>query len=148
MDTGATIDKCAVPVVDDDPDIREMLCELVESESCCVAYPAEHGRQALEVLAALPSPPCLILLDLTMPVMNGWEVLGSLAADAAYGKVPVTVITASNDMDLAPTGDLLRKPFTITDLRRLLDTHRGCADAPTEPQALISRIATLPALHD
>jgi hypothetical protein len=43
--------KRAVLVVDDNPDIREMLCEVIESEPGCVAYAAEHGQQALDINA-------------------------------------------------------------------------------------------------
>jgi signal transduction histidine kinase len=143
MEPEATSNRRGVLIVDDDPDIREMLCELVQSESGCVAYPAEHGRQALEILASLPCPPCLILLDLSMPIMNGREVLEALSGDEIYGKIPLTVITASDDSDLTPTGGLLRKPFTVPDLRKLLHTYCCHADAQTAPPTLISKVASL-----
>jgi CheY-like chemotaxis protein len=82
-----------VMVIDDDASIRETLCELLEEEG----YPAvgaANGRDALAALRAGPLP-CLILLDLMMPVMNGWEFREQQQRDPALAAIPVAVITAA-----------------------------------------------------
>ncbi len=59
-------------VVDDDADIRYALVEALEGEGYG-ALSAANGLEALEVLRILPKPPSVILLDLMMPVMDGWQ---------------------------------------------------------------------------
>jgi CheY-like chemotaxis protein len=80
-------------VVDDDHAIRESLSELLEDEGYHVAK-ATNGQEALEVLARV-GPPCVILLDLMMPVMDGYEFMGRKTADPALASIPVVVITAA-----------------------------------------------------
>ena len=130
-------------VVDDDPDIREMLCELVEEEPGCVPYPATNGREALEALAKLESPPCLILLDMMMPVMTGQEVLGALQQDDARARIPVTVITAAPGPSPPTNAGALRKPFTAEAMRKLLRSHCGKQGPQGGPPSLISHIAKM-----
>jgi signal transduction histidine kinase len=142
MDLEASSAKRAVLVVDDNPDIREMLCEVIESEEGCVAYAAEHGRQALEILGALPAPPCLILVDLMIPVMDGRDLVEALSRREDYCDVPITVITASLDRPPPTSGGVLRKPFTVEDLQELLRAHCR-ASYPTERPTLVSRIAAM-----
>lgn len=132
-----------VLVVDDDPDIRELLCELVEEEPGCVPYPAKNGREALEALGKLQSPPCLILLDMMMPVMNGQEVLGALEKDAAHARIPVTVITAAPGPIPRTNGGALPKPFTAEAMRKLIRSHCGEKSRQAEPITIISRIARM-----
>jgi signal transduction histidine kinase/CheY-like chemotaxis protein len=134
--------KRAVLVVDDNPDIREMLCEVIESEPGCVAYAAEHGRQALEILAGLPAPPCLILVDLMMPIMDGRDLVEALSCNDGYREVPVTVITAAVDRAPETSGGVLRKPFTAEALQELLRTH-CTASCAAEPSMVGSRLATM-----
>jgi CheY-like chemotaxis protein len=91
-----------VLVVDDDADLRRRLRGLLEKAGWA-ADEAANGREALERLAARPS---LILLDLLMPVMDGFEFLAELRRRAEFGSVPVVVLTAK---DLtAPDHDRLR----------------------------------------
>ncbi len=132
-----------VLVVDDDPDIRELLCELVEEEPGCMPVPATNGREALDALAKLESPPCLILLDMMMPVMNGREVLGALEKDDAYARIPVTVITAAPGPSPRTSGGALSKPFTAEAMRKLLRAHCVDGQRQAEPPTLISRIAQM-----
>jgi CheY-like chemotaxis protein len=76
-------------VVDDDAAIREMIKLVLESEDFSVAT-AANGREALDQIAA--NRPLLVLLDLQMPVMTGWETLAHLRA--ANTEVPVVFMTA------------------------------------------------------
>ncbi len=80
-------------VVEDDDDIRDSLKELLEEEGYCVDT-AEDGRQALAMLheTALPQ---LILLDLMMPVMDGWQFQRELRKIPTFARLPIIVISAS-----------------------------------------------------
>jgi CheY-like chemotaxis protein len=128
-----------VLVVDDDPDIRETLREVIEAEGYAVLT-AENGQVALERLRAMPLP-SLVILDLMMPTMSGWEVLGVLRTDGRLGRLPVAVISASGTR-VAPKGatHFLRKPI---DLDRLLDIVRdpkiagAASEDVDEPQAAV-----------
>jgi CheY-like chemotaxis protein len=78
---------------------------------------ASNGRQALEYLQT-GKPTCLILLDLMMPVMNGWEFRKQQLRDAAIASIPVVVLSAHDSgerADLSPDG-FLRKPIDAEEL--------------------------------
>jgi CheY-like chemotaxis protein len=78
-------------IVEDDDDQRESLIDLLQAEG----YPAAgapNGQAALNELRQGP-PPCLILLDLMMPVMNGWEFREAQRRDPALAAIPVAVVT-------------------------------------------------------
>ncbi len=112
-----------VLVVDDDQDIRESIAILVESEGHPVVT-ASHGAEAIDRLRSDPAP-ALVLLDLMMPVMDGWGVLRAMQANDAWAIIPVIVITANHED--APDGvqAVLRKPFDIASLMRVLKTYCG-----------------------
>jgi CheY-like chemotaxis protein len=80
-------------VVDDDADIREALCELLQDEGYR-AVSAANGREALVYLGSKERP-CIILLDLMMPVMDGWEFRRLQQSDPRWSEIPVIVITAA-----------------------------------------------------
>jgi CheY-like chemotaxis protein len=80
----------SVLVTDDDEDLR-MLCQLYLEMGGFGVTEASNGDEALR--AARNSPPDLILLDLMMPVKDGWECLTELKADPALRHIPVFVIT-------------------------------------------------------
>src|SRR5687768_13520104 len=84
-------------VVDDDIDIREAIQDTLEEEGFRVES-APDGAAALERLRALPYEPCLVLLDLMMPVMDGWEFLAARKEDPRLASIPITVISASRDL--------------------------------------------------
>jgi signal transduction histidine kinase/DNA-binding response OmpR family regulator/ligand-binding sensor domain-containing protein len=85
-----------VLIVEDDPNLREMLRRTLETEKWQVTE-AQHGAAALEKIRL--KVPAVILLDLMMPVMDGFELLAELRKNEAWRKIPVVVITA---MDLTP----------------------------------------------
>ncbi len=134
MAAATTPGPCVVLVVDDDPDLREMLCHVIMSESGCMALAAEHGRHALEILATLTTPPGLILLDYMMPIMNGRELVEALAVHETYGQIPVVMITAAPESAPTTRGGLLRKPFMIEAVLTLVEAHCGNC-APREQPA-------------
>lgn len=80
-------------VVDDDPSIREMLVLILETRGFDVRQAAD-GMKALE--RARAEPPSLILLDLMMPGMDGFEVLEAMRRHEKWSDIPVIVITAKD----------------------------------------------------
>lgn len=112
-------------VVEDDQDIRESVQQLLEFEGFEV-HTAQNGREALEIIDHLQYP-CLILLDLMMPVMNGWEFLEVQKNNNRIAGIPVVVATASEDAKAKRANALLRKPI---DVEQLLDLAlRYCSAA-------------------
>jgi CheY-like chemotaxis protein len=123
-----------VLVVDDDPAVRLCLARALGREGRSVVTAAD-GREALEYLAG-HAPPRLILLDLVMPVMDGWELLSKLRHHPHLRTVPV--VTFSGFADPADPDPLalgaaaaLLKPF---DLVKVLDAARRTCPA-VEPAA-------------
>src|SRR4051812_27087255 len=107
-----------VLVVDDDEDIRETLRDILIEEGFEVVT-AANGAEALEV--ARESPPCMVILDLMMPVMDGWETFGRLKDDPQLCSVPVCIVSAN--AGAAPLADcVVSKPV---DLNRLLSVVRA-----------------------
>jgi signal transduction histidine kinase len=113
-------------VVDDDPRNRDLLRRRLERLGCSVAL-AEHGRQALEMLFGT-SPFDLVLLDIIMPEMDGYETLGRLKADPTLRHVPVIVLSAVDDVESAVrcielgAEDYLPKPVKPALLRARVET--------------------------
>jgi two-component system response regulator CpxR len=104
----------SVLVVDDDETIREVIAEVLRDEGYTVAC-AENGEQALRELSSGPHTD-LVLLDLMMPVMSGWELIEELQADSKLSQIPIVIVSAMNCPGAA---EHLAKPI---DLTRLLDT--------------------------
>jgi CheY-like chemotaxis protein len=104
-------------IVEDDPDIRESLSEALGWEGYDVTT-AANGLEALELLrGGLHAD--VILLDLMMPVMSGWEFRRVQADDPALAGIPVVVVSASSPGTSRPDR-YLPKPFTIEDLLAVL----------------------------
>jgi CheY-like chemotaxis protein len=101
-------------VVDDDEDIREALHELLALEGYAVST-ARHGREALDMLRGGLTP-SVILLDIMMPVMNGYEFLEERRDDPQLAQVPVIVMSAGVPR-VTGVEVVLQKPL---DLPRLL----------------------------
>ncbi|MDC0708483.1 response regulator [Stigmatella sp. ncwal1] len=105
-------------MVDDDPDILEALSEILEAEGFEIRR-ARNGEEALDRLE--PDPPQLILLDLMMPVMDGWEFAQRMRKrPPAISSIPLIVLSAdrnvgSKAVDIGAVGHLA-KPFELNDL--------------------------------
>ncbi|MES1209366.1 MAG: response regulator [Pseudomonadota bacterium] len=110
-------------IVDDDAEIRESLTDLLSDEGHRVRA-AANGKEALDVLRQTAAP-CMILLDLMMPVMNGWQFVTEKAGDPALSRIPVWIITAAGDAHPPPPGvtGVLRKPFRLRDLLDVIGRH-------------------------
>lgn len=105
-------------VVDDDPDIRDSLREVLEDEGYEVAS-VGNGQEALDHLKAASPRPCVILLDLMMPVMDGWQFRREQKLDPEIADIPLIVITATGNRPvLIDAAELVMKPL---DLRRLFE---------------------------
>jgi CheY-like chemotaxis protein len=115
-------------VVDDDEAIRCALVEMLGSEGYIVE-PASNGGEAITRLSSTSgSERCLVLLDLAMPVMNGWEVLEELSRRPPTGNVAVVTMSALG----APHGPTaieaaghLRKPLVLDELFTVIEQHCG-----------------------
>ena len=117
-------------LVEDDDDVREMLAMTLDE------YPVEIARNGTEALAALTKlspPPCLVVLDLKMPVMTGWQVIEWMKASAI--DVPVCVISALSDRAPREAIATLHKPFEPSELLALAARYcRHARDAHHEPR--------------
>lgn len=112
--------KKTIVVVDDEPGFCETVKDLLEDEGYAVEI-AMDGRAGLDLLRRLPAPPCLLLLDLIMPILDGSAVYRELLADPRLA--PIRVVFATSDPGRAPSGALvMAKPLTID---RLLQAVRG-----------------------
>ena len=105
-----------IAVVDDDTDLRETLGELLFEEGY-EAQLFENGRKALDFLRS-GGRPKLILLDLMMPEMNGWQFREEQLKDAALRDIPVVVMTASRGFDGhgIAAQEILYKPIGLGEL--------------------------------
>lgn len=110
-----------VLIVEDDADLREMMAQLLTLEGFAAAT-ASNGREALAYLRTNVAPD-VILLDLMMPVMDGWEFRREQQRDAEMAGVPVIILSALDQPRAAGVGAdaFLKKPL---DFDRLLELIR------------------------
>jgi CheY-like chemotaxis protein len=114
---------CPVLIVEDDADLRDMMAQLLSLEGFSAAT-VSNGRDALEYLRN-GARPDVILLDLMMPVMDGWEFRRRQQADPAMADVPVIVLSAldqSRATDVSANA-FLKKPLDFDRLLALVRTY-------------------------
>lgn len=122
-------------VVDDLLDNSFLLKVVLESEGYQVEI-ANNGREALEILEKnLSSPPDLILLDIMMPEMSGYEVTQSIRENPQLEFIPILLLTAHEQKNieehlLESVEGLIFKPF---DFEKLLNTVHEILDSPQNP---------------
>jgi CheY-like chemotaxis protein len=111
-------------VVDDDDDLRDLLAQSLQERGYSVAT-AANGREALSRLqtAALPA---IVLLDLNMPTMNGWQFCAAKNADEALKALPVIVLSAAASKDpdspyYLEVDEVIAKPIDIEELLSAID---------------------------
>jgi CheY-like chemotaxis protein len=105
----------SVLVVDDDRDIRETLEDVLAGEGFSVAA-AANGKEALDYLRGSRHP-CVILLDLMMPVLDGWGFRNAQVADPSLKGIPVVVLSAAPDRrGLFEQTPVLQKPVSLDRL--------------------------------
>lgn len=126
----ATSHRCAVLVVDDDADIRELLRVALTADGYEVAG-VGNGREALHYLRS-HAQTCMIVLDLMLPVMDGAQFRRAQLHDRSLAWIPVIVMSAAVDADRRAreigARHLLRKPLNLDDARRTLRLV-GCCQA-------------------
>jgi CheY-like chemotaxis protein len=112
----------AILIVDDDADIRESLKEVLSDEGYEVHTVAD-GREALAVLPTFERPP-LILLDLLMPTMNGWEVLEALQAQNSDA-IAVVFSAAADAAKVLESGarDFVAKPMKLEQVLQIAERY-------------------------
>lgn len=115
--------------MEDDKDIRESIRDVLEMEGYSVAA-YSNGKEALEGVRGCGSP-CLILLDLMMPVMDGWQFLKQRQklGDTIVA-IPVFIVSAVADQSVTALGakGYVKKPLDIDVLLKLVRNHCGEAE--------------------
>lgn len=107
-------DSCcnSILIVEDDEDIRTAMIDVLESEGYKTES-AVNGKDALEKLAKMGKP-CLVLLDMMMPIMNGREFLDQVMKDARLAPIPVMIVSAVADKtNTNGAVGFLKKPIDI-----------------------------------
>jgi CheY-like chemotaxis protein len=118
-----SVHHCPVLIVEDDADLRDMMSQLLSLEGFNAAT-VSNGREALEYLHN-GAKPDVILLDLMMPVMDGWEFRRRQQADPAMSDVPVIVLSALDQSRAADVNAIafLKKPLDFDRLLTLVRTY-------------------------
>lgn len=114
----------SILVVEDDAGIRESLRLILEVENYAVTTAAD-GKEGLQKLATMPKP-CLILVDLMMPVMNGWEFVKALEGNMLLASIPVVIVTAYADSaKTIRASGIVKKPVNLDELLSFVRQHCG-----------------------
>jgi two-component system response regulator MprA len=118
----------AVLVVDDDRNVRDMICAVLAGKGYGAAV-AGNGKEALSYLRSAPLRPKLILLDLMMPEMTGWEFRKIQQEDPELSGIPVAIITGVYDtggkMQALGVVDVLCKPSLVEKLLSVVSRFCG-----------------------
>jgi two-component system chemotaxis response regulator CheY len=121
----------SILVVEDDGGIRETLKYALELEGYKV-FTAANGRIAVDLLPKI-SKPCLILLDLMMPEMNGWEFVDAIEKDKELAAIPVVVVTAFADRSRTiKSNGVIKKPVDLDVLYSVVKQWCGTGGENTK----------------
>jgi CheY-like chemotaxis protein len=121
-----------VLVVDDERDIRDTLCEVVEMGGC-TAITASNGAEAMRLI--VERRPCLVILDLLMPVMTGNEFLEAIRGQPGLADVPILISTSAPDR--APQGfPVLPKPVDMFKLWEWMKQSCTCGRSAPSNESL------------
>jgi len=119
-------------IVDDDLDIREVLAETLEEQGFHVVT-APNGLDAIRLIRNMTTPPSIILLDLMMPIMDGYGFLEERQKDPLLSSIPVAIITAGHGVEhsrLANGSRIIPKPIDLPKLLGFLHAVRSEAEKP------------------
>lgn len=110
-------------IIEDDPDIRTITKMYLRMEGHA-AMTAENGQEALDLLEK-GERPCFILLDLMMPVMDGWSFAEIISKDESLNRIPIVVATAfAEDANTVANAQvILKKPVGIGQLKNLVKKY-------------------------
>lgn len=115
-----------VLVVEDVEDLRDLFMEVLRDEGYRVLA-AKNGREALEILHSEVSEPCLVLLDMMMPVMDGHGFLSALHETHRAAPLPVIVVSAVSETAVKGTSGFVRKPVAPDVLISVVREYCGTA---------------------
>ena len=110
----------SVLVVDDESDIREAVAEVLADEGY-VVHGASDGAEALRTARAVH--PSIVLLDLMMPGMNGWEFRAAQKDDPTIQDIPVVVLSALGRVSGMDAAGFIQKPFDLEELLSVIRAH-------------------------
>ena len=122
-------------VVDDNPDVLTSLkVGLEEVTGDYQILMAEDGEKCLEMLKNNTKPD-IILLDIMMPQMSGWEVFDRIKENPSWKTIPIVFLTARTDRTAKNAGsflgdDYIEKPFNISDLKKRIETLLNNNNSP------------------
>jgi DNA-binding response OmpR family regulator len=116
----------SVLVVDDEIDIRQAVAEVLADEGYQV-FDAGDGAEALRKCRA--HHPSIVLLDLMMPRMNGWEFRDAQKHDPDVSAIPVVVVSALGRVSNIDAEGFIQKPFDLDELLAMVRRHARRSDA-------------------
>ena len=125
------VHSACVLLVEDDRDIREAVAAVLEAEGYTVLT-AENGKQALEALER--GQPCVVLLDLMMPVMNGWDFMEEVKKSRRLADLPVVVVSAYSERRAEGVKRVLKKPLDVNQLLAAVADYCCCPPKPAVVQ--------------
>jgi len=130
----------SVMVVDDDDALRDSLCDLLEEDGYRTSSAAD-GAAALERLRRDPARPDLILLDLVMGGLNGWQFRKAQLADPTLAEIPVVVLSAGREVRGVKADAVVTKPIDLGTLLKLVRQHTGRPPIPSRVRAPSAPVA-------
>lgn len=113
-----------VLVVEDTDDLRELFVQVLAAEGYN-ALSAENGQEALKQLGSLGDAPCLVLLDIMMPVMDGYEFLAALRENHQLAALPIVVLSATVTETVSGAKRVIKKPVSPETLISLVREFCG-----------------------
>lgn len=129
-------------IIEDNDDIRETLEQVLKMEGYRV-FAVSNGRDALVALKTIPGP-SLILLDMMMPVMNGWEFLEVQKSDNVLATLPVVVVSAlgaaaalASKKEPVPAVGYIKKPISLNPLMEIVQEYCGQGSEDLAREALL-----------
>ncbi len=115
-------------LIEDDVDIRETMFDVLKDEGFAVQT-ANNGQEALDFLRSAKQLPALILLDIMMPVMDGYQFREHQVKDPVFANIPTAMISADGQLQQKASRigltEFLKKPVDIEQLFAL--AHRHCS---------------------
>jgi CheY-like chemotaxis protein len=111
-------------VIEDNKEIQESLKLALELEGYHV-FTADNGLEGLDQLSKIPTP-CVIILDLMMPVMDGWQFVEEVNKNLMFSTIPIVVVSAFGDKKTTPkSSDYIPKPIDLEALLKTISKHCG-----------------------
>jgi CheY-like chemotaxis protein len=121
----------SVLLVEDDRDIRDAVSAVLEAEGYTVLT-AGNGQEALAILER--GLPCVVLLDLMMPIMNGWDFMAEVKKRRGLDDLPVVVVSAYSERKAEGVRRVLKKPLDVSQLLTAVADYCCCPPKPAVVQ--------------